>query len=155
MLEKRSGTKKTQLRGIKVEPNYPNGKDVEKNPAYGIERPEFGAPLQQRATTNPETNHDAEHVLEFQLLKWLFLDPDRDLPSVPHPDPSRTGTPGFCQLMAEQWRDVPEFATAGLDTGKGYEAKLKPADHVAQQFPTASYQTDEYVALEKEINVDK
>lgn len=151
--------KSTQICDMGVTIQYPRAGEVPNNPAYGFVRPdvcedfEFGAPLERRVSTNPATPYHSEHVLEFQLLKWFFLDLDRDLPSVPHPDPSRQGQLSFCELVREQWRDVPVFAIAGLDTGKGFEARLKPADHVAQQFPTTTFHADEYVVLEGKINI--
>ncbi|KAL8377162.1 hypothetical protein RB595_008033 [Gaeumannomyces hyphopodioides] len=105
----------------------------------------------ERVVTNPATQYDAEHVLEFQLIKWFFLDLDIELPEVPHPDPSRPGMLGFCQLVREQW-GIDGFEIQGLETGKGTGVKLTPADHVAQQFPTTTWNRDEYVVLEHKIN---
>lgn len=151
--------KNSKLCAIAIRLQYPTGGDakVASNLAYGFERPdvcedyEFGAPLTARAVTTPATQYDSEHVLEFQMPKQLFDHLDLSLGPFDHPDPTKTQKLSFCEYVAEHW-DIAAVAIPGLDTSQGVGAALTPADHVAQQYPTHLWKTDEYVLLEHAIN---
>ncbi|KAI0850294.1 carbohydrate-binding module family 18 [Daldinia vernicosa] len=160
VLEERNiNSKRSKLCGINIAIRYPTGGDskVSSNPIYGFRRPdvcedyEFGSPLDAGVKTNPPTQYDSEHVLEFQLPQQLFAHLDLSLGPFDHPDPTVTRKLSFCELVQEHW-DIPAVPIPGLDTSMGVGASLTPANHVAQQFPTNLWKTDEYVLLEHYIN---
>ncbi|RMZ82759.1 hypothetical protein DV738_g1689, partial [Chaetothyriales sp. CBS 135597] len=142
-----------------LELNYPTSGDakVRGNAIYGFKNPgdcnsyEFGAPLAQRATNGA---YDSEHILEFQLLKQFFeqyLDRLHLEPTFDNPDTTQPTKLSFCGLVKTQWNIGP-VSIPGLETSQGMGASLTPMDHLAQQFPTHLWKTDEYVLLEKQIN---
>lgn len=160
MLEERStNTKKSKSCGFPISIRYPSGGDtkVKDNSLYGFMKPdvcedyEFGARLDAKVVTNPPTQYDSEHVLEFQLPGQLSAQLDIDLDYFDHPDPSITRKLTFCEYVNEHW-SRPALAIPGLETARGVGAALTPANHVAQQFPTNLWKTEEYVLLEHEIN---
>lgn len=157
--ERNIDTKDSKLCGIDISIRYPSGGDakVANNPVYGFHQPdvcedyEFGAPLDARVVTQPPTQYDSEHVLEFQLPGQLFAHLNLQLGPFDHPDPTSTRKLTFCEFVDEHW-DIPGVAIAGLDTSQGVGAALTPADHVAQQYPTHLWKVEEYVLLEHDIN---
>lgn len=160
ILEERNiDTKRSKLCNIKISLRYPTGGDakVSGNSVYGFHQPdvcedyEFGAPLDGKVVTQPPTQYDSEHVLEFQLPGQLFTQLDLKLGPFAHPDPTKNQPMTFCDYVNEQW-DIAAVAIPGLDTSQGVGASLTPADHVAQQFPTDTWKTGEYVLLEHDIN---
>lgn len=126
------------------------------NPTYGFRTTdcadyEFGAPL---AADTPDSNYEAEHVLETQLIKQFFQELDQTIGPFTNPDPSKVTTVGsvkFCTLVSSLWNIQP-VAIPGLDTASGTGALLTPYNHVAAQFPTKTWKQDEYVRLDKTIN---
>ncbi|RMD40214.1 hypothetical protein DV735_g4912, partial [Chaetothyriales sp. CBS 134920] len=164
LLEGRTVTpKKTRICGVfSLNLQYPSSGDplVSSNDVYGFEEPgncnnyEFGAPL---ATARKEAKYDSEHVLEFQLLKQFFDEYlNRKYDPVDHPDTSLDSDDegskiSFCELVKLQW-NIPAVAIPGLETSQGTGASLTPMNHLAQQFPTHRWKTEEYVLLEHDIN---
>ncbi|OTB02455.1 glycoside hydrolase family 18 protein [Hypoxylon sp. CI-4A] len=157
--ERKIDSKQSKLCDINIEIRYPSGGDskVSENSVYGFKKPdicenyEFGAPLDARVVTDPSTQYDSEHVLEFQVPSQFFAYLDRTLGTYDHPDPSVIRKLTFCGLVQEQW-NIPAVSMPDLDTSMGVGAALTPADHVAQQFPTDKWKIEEYVLLEHDIN---
>ncbi|OTB14128.1 glycoside hydrolase family 18 protein [Daldinia sp. EC12] len=154
--------KRSNLCGISIEVKYPTGGDakVQNNPVYGFKRPDvcedynFGSPLGARVNTNPATGYDSEHILEFQLLQQFFNHLNNTLGPFKHPNTTISENITFCELVKEQW-EISPIPIPGLETSKGVGASLTPTDHVAQQFPTDRWKTEEFVILEREINNGK
>ncbi|KAI1385205.1 uncharacterized protein F4822DRAFT_432054 [Hypoxylon trugodes] len=145
-------SKSSKICGIDVELDYPQGGDaaVANNFIYGFHRPdvcedyEFGAPLDARIITNPPTQYDSERVLEFQLPKQFFQHLDNSLGPFDNLDPNDKKRPklSFCDLVRAHW-DIAAVPIPGLDTSQGVGASLTPMDHIAQQYPTDRWKTDE------------
>ncbi|KAJ4392337.1 hypothetical protein N0V93_005963 [Gnomoniopsis smithogilvyi] len=153
-LEKRA-SKSTTICGKTTTFPYPSDSEAVGlgNPTYGFRTSdcndyEFGAPLD---ADTPNSKYEAEHVLEFQLTKQFFDTLDQVLGPFPNPDPSKSTTVGFCQLVNLLWNIQP-VAIPNLDTAFGTGAALAPYNHIAGQFPTKTWKQDEYVRLDTTIN---
>ncbi|KAK6220004.1 hypothetical protein QIS74_05506 [Colletotrichum tabaci] len=73
---------------------------------------------------------------------------------VVNPDPNASPnrrTISFCHYVDVMF-DINAVAAPGIDTAQGFAAQLTPINHLAAQFPTHQWKTDEYVALESVIN---
>jgi chitinase len=154
ILEKR-GTKTTTICGNRVSFEYPNDADAKAmgNPTYGFVTTDctdfrFGAPL---AADEPSSNYEAEHVLEFQLIKQFFEEMKSYFGTFPHPNPARATTLDFCGLVNQLW-NIQAVSIPGLDTAQGTGAALTPYKQIAAQFPTSTWRNDEYVRLDSTIN---
>ncbi|KAF4906599.1 Chitotriosidase-1 [Colletotrichum fructicola] len=154
VLEKR-GTKTSSLCGLGTRFQYPSDTEAKDmgNPAYGFTTTDcddytWGGPL---SADTPNSNYEAEHILEFQLTKQFFQELDQTLDVVPHPDPNKQTTLKFCGLVDQLW-NIPAVPIPNLDTASGMGATLTPANHVANQFPTKTWKQEEYVRLDNTIN---
>lgn len=121
---------------------------------YGWEQPQvcgnfdFGAPLPQRVAN---TDYHSEHILEAQMVMQFFQYLNEKWNDFDHPDPNDISEISFCEYVDIMF-DIPAVVAPGIDTAQGFAARLKPIDHIAAQFPTNQWKTDEYVALEGPIN---
>ncbi|KAF7533915.1 hypothetical protein G7Z17_g13445 [Cylindrodendrum hubeiense] len=155
-----SSERKSTLCGLPITIRYPSNGNVPNAPAYGFQQPnecgdyEFGTPLDARVVLPPHAKkqqYDAEHVLEVQMPKQFFDHLNDTLGPFDHPDPSRKDQISFCELVRELWA-IPAIAIPGLDTSRGNSAALSPADHISAQYPSTTWNSDEYVVLEHRIN---
>ncbi|KAJ0329715.1 hypothetical protein COL922a_012730 [Colletotrichum nupharicola] len=154
ILEKR-GTKTSSLCGLGTRFQYPSDTEAKDmgNPAYGFTTTDYddytwGGPL---SADTPNSNYEAEHILEFQLTKQFFQELDQTPDVVPHPDPNKQTTLKFCGLIDQLW-NIPAVPIPNLDTASGMGATLTPANYVANQFPTKTWKQEEYVRLDNTIN---
>ncbi|KAI0108573.1 glycosyl hydrolases family 18-domain-containing protein [Nemania sp. FL0031] len=155
VLQKRA-PKTTTICGKVISFSYPSDTEAKKdgNPTYGFRTTDcgdydFGAPLE---TDTAESKYEAEHVLEFQLIKQFFDDLDQNFRDpFDNPDPSKNTPVNFCQLVNLLWNIKP-VTIPNLDTASGNGATLTPYNHVAGQFPTKTWHKDEYVRLDSTIN---
>lgn len=92
-----------------------------------------------------------EHILEFQKPKQLFDHLNQTLGPFDHSDPANSAKLSYCEYVREHW-DIAAVPIPGLDTSQGVGASLTPAEHVAQQYLTHLWETDEYVLFEHLIN---
>jgi hypothetical protein len=107
----------------------------------------FGAPLDADVA---DVNDEAEHVLEFQLIKHFFIDLDRNLGPFPSPADANKQLK-FGPLVKKLWNIQP-VAIPNLDNAAGVGAALTPYYHVVNQFPTPSWKQDGYVRFDSGIN---
>ncbi|KAK4128908.1 glycoside hydrolase family 18 protein [Parathielavia appendiculata] len=124
---------------------------------YGWEQPnvcgsyDWGGPLNARVAG---TTYHSEHILEAQMVSQFFAYMDEKTAPVANPDPNapvNKRTISFCDYVNVMF-DINAVAAPGIDTAQGFAAQLKPLDHIAAQFPTHQWKTDEYVSLESVIN---
>lgn len=124
---------------------------------YGWEQPDvcgsydWGGPLNIRA---PNTDYHSEHILEAQMVKQFFAYMDEKTDLLPNPNPNappNAAMISFCQYVDAMF-NIPAVAAPGIDTAQGFGATLTPINHIAAQFPTHQWKTDEYVSLEARIN---
>ncbi|KAH6651435.1 glycosyl hydrolases family 18-domain-containing protein [Truncatella angustata] len=155
-LEKRA-TKSTTICGKTVTFQYPSDTEAKgwNNPTYGFRTTdcddyEFGAPL-DADTAN--SKYEAEHVLEFQLIKQFFDELDQNIGPFPNPNPGVANPKpiNFCALVTALWNIQP-VAIPNLDTAAGDGSPLTPYNHIGGQFPTKTWKKEEYVRLDTTIN---
>ncbi|KAG7139201.1 Chitotriosidase-1 like protein [Verticillium longisporum] len=124
---------------------------------YGWEQPDvcgsydWGGPLDARVAG---TSYHSEHILEAQMVVQFFAYMDEKMDSVANPDPSASSNKkriSFCEYVNVMF-DIDAVAAPGLDTARGFAATLTPINHIAAQFPTHQWKTEEYVSLEAVIN---
>ncbi|KAG7121344.1 hypothetical protein HYQ44_004224 [Verticillium longisporum] len=124
---------------------------------YGWEQPDvcgsydWGGPLDARVAG---TSYHSEHILEAQMVVQFFAYMDEKIDSVANPDPSASSNKkriSFCEYVNVMF-DIDAVAAPGLDTARGFAATLTPINHIAAQFPTHQWKTEEYVSLEAVIN---
>jgi chitinase len=73
---------------------------------------------------------------------------------VANPNPNTIATRptvSFCEYVNVMFNINPVVAP-GIDTAQGFAAQLTPIRHIAAQYPTNLWKTDEYVSLESVIN---
>ncbi|KAI8173809.1 Chitotriosidase-1 [Colletotrichum sp. SAR 10_75] len=110
----------------------------------------FGDPLTARAAN---VQYHTEHVLEAQMIDQFFQWLDKKKSNLPDPRPgaAQGSTVSFCQYVNELW-DVPAFAWGTEPTTGGPGKLWTPIQHIAAQFPTRTFKSDDFVALESAIN---
>ncbi|KAJ3960206.1 hypothetical protein N0V92_003183 [Colletotrichum tropicale] len=110
----------------------------------------FGDPLTACAAN---VQYHTEHVLEAQMIDQFFLWLDKKKSNLPDPTPgaAKGSTVSFCQYVNELW-DVPAFAWPNEPTTGGVGKLWTPIQHIAAQFPTRTFKSDDFVALESAIN---
>ncbi|KAL9948803.1 hypothetical protein ACHAQF_005536 [Verticillium nonalfalfae] len=124
---------------------------------YGWEEPDvcgsydWGGPLDARVAG---TSYHSEHILEAQMVAQFFAYMDEKIDSVANPDPNASSNKkkiSFCEYVNVMF-DIDAVSAPGLDTARGFAATLTPINHIAAQFPTHQWKTEEYVSLEAVIN---
>ncbi|KAJ6785998.1 hypothetical protein PWT90_07634 [Aphanocladium album] len=110
----------------------------------------FGSPLLAR---EPNTDYHTEHVLEAQMIDLFFQYLNKKKKPQPDPKPgaAKGDTVSFCDYVNVLW-DVPAFVWPGQDMDGGIGKKWDPIMHIAAQFPTKTFNKQEFVALESPIN---
>ncbi|KAF0317756.1 glycosyl hydrolases family 18 protein, partial [Colletotrichum asianum] len=159
ILDKRADEKnvKACLMKYDITNTFPRGGELAgKGKDWGWEDPadcgnfNFGDPLTARAAN---VQYHTEHVLEAQMIdqfcQWL----DKKKSNLPDPTPgaAQGSTVSFCQWVNELW-DVPAFAWGTEPTSGGPGKPWTPIQHIAAQFPTRTFKSDDFVALESAIN---
>ncbi|EEY23441.1 chitotriosidase-1 [Verticillium alfalfae VaMs.102] len=124
---------------------------------YGWEEPDvcgsydWGGPLDARVAG---TSYHSEHILEAQMVAQFFAYMDEKIDSVANPDPNAISNKkkiSFCEYVNVMF-DIDAVSAPGIDTARGFAATLTPINHIAAQFPTHQWKTEEYVSLEAVIN---
>ncbi|KAG7115614.1 Chitotriosidase-1 like protein [Verticillium longisporum] len=143
---------------LKTTFNYPTDGSLDSDALiYGWEQPDvcgsydWGGPLDARVAG---TSYHSEHILEAQMVVQFFAYMDEKIDSVANPDPNASSNKkkiSFCEYVNVMF-DIDAIAAPGLDTARGFAAMLTPINHIAAQFPTHQWKTEEYVSLEAVIN---
>lgn len=132
--------------------DYPTDSEIPNANVYGYEDPDncnsfaWGDALPQRVAGTP---YHSEHLLEAQLIKEFFLYLDGDLgPTLTDPaDPTKKIK--FCAYVEKLFAvDV----VANIDSAQGGSQNARPIKHIASQFPTKTWHSDEYLSLQGNIN---
>ncbi|GKT49647.1 chitotriosidase-1 [Colletotrichum spaethianum] len=142
-------------RDCDISGDFPSGGQL-KGPYWGWVNPtdcgdfDFGNPLTARVAN---IEYHTEHVLEAQMIDLFFQYLDKKKSKLPDPKPNAAqgDTVSFCAYVDLLW-DVPAFVWPGKDTTGGVGTAWNPVMHIAAQFPTRTFKTSEFVALESAIN---
>ncbi|EQB54270.1 hypothetical protein CGLO_05919 [Colletotrichum gloeosporioides Cg-14] len=159
ILDKRADEKNVKACAMKYDMtnNFPRGGELGgKGKDWGWEDPadcgnfNFGDPLTARAAN---VQYHTEHVLEAQMIDQFFQWLDKRKSNLPDPTPgaAQGSTVSFYQYVNELW-DVPAFAWPNEPTTGGVGKLWTPIQHIAAQFPTKTFKSDDFVALESAIN---
>ncbi|CAI0650579.1 unnamed protein product [Colletotrichum noveboracense] len=159
ILDKRADEKNVKACSMKydITNTFPRGGELAgKGKDWGWEDPadcgnfNFGDPLTARAAN---VQYHTEHVLEAQMIDQFFQWLDKKKSNLPDPTPgaAQGSTVSFCQYVNELW-DVPAFAWGNEPTTGGPGKPWTPIQHIAAQFPTRTFKSDDFVALESAIN---
>ncbi|GAB1321116.1 hypothetical protein MFIFM68171_11326 [Madurella fahalii] len=108
---------------------------------------DWGDPLTARVAN---TDYHSVHILEAQMMDKFFtiyINEKTDLLVNSNPNPRQNkARVSFCGYVGMMF-NIPAVAAPGIDTAQGFGVTLTPNDHIAAQFPTHQWKTDEYVSL--------
>ncbi|KXJ87068.1 oviduct-specific glyco protein, partial [Microdochium bolleyi] len=106
----------------------------------------------------PGIEYHTEHILEAQLIDIFFQKLNKDKGTTPYNNPKQNLVPNvdptkvsFCDYVNALW-DIDPIVWPNKPTTGGIGQPWKPVFHIAAQYPTKTFNPNEFVALESPIN---